>query len=49
MPTAAPAPSAIPGAPASTPIELSLRIEGMTCASCINRIERFLRKTQSIW
>ena len=28
--------------------ELDLSIEGMTCASCVNRIERFLRKTPGV-
>ena len=28
--------------------ELSLPIEGMTCASCVNRIERFLAKTPGV-
>jgi len=30
------------------PIEISLPIEGMTCASCVNRVERFLRKTDGV-
>ncbi len=30
------------------PIELSLPIEGMTCASCVNRVERFLRRTDGV-
>ncbi|MEP7379961.1 MAG: heavy metal translocating P-type ATPase [Chloroflexota bacterium] len=42
--------------PAQTPpsgsdfpqIELTLPIEGMTCASCVNRVERFLRKTDGV-
>ena len=29
-------------------IELTLPIEGMTCASCVNRVERFLRKTDGV-
>src|SRR4029078_8106756 len=32
----------------AAPAELSLPIEGMTCASCVNRIERFLRKTPGV-
>ena len=35
------------GAP-TTPYELQLPIEGMTCASCVNRIERFLRRTPGV-
>ncbi|HYL41466.1 MAG TPA: heavy metal translocating P-type ATPase, partial [Candidatus Binatus sp.] len=38
-------------APVSSPApayELQLPIEGMTCASCVNRIERFLRKTPGV-
>jgi Cu+-exporting ATPase len=30
------------------PTEISLPIEGMTCASCVNRIERFLNKTPGV-
>jgi Cu+-exporting ATPase len=30
------------------PIEIVLPIEGMTCASCVNRIERFLSKTPGV-
>ncbi len=37
--------AALPGVPA---IELALPIEGMTCASCSNRVERFLRKTDGV-
>ena len=37
-------------APLNAPeqIDLSLGIEGMTCASCVNRVERFLRKTEGV-
>ena len=30
------------------PIEIVLPIEGMTCASCVNRIERFLARTPGV-
>ena len=39
------------GAPAPTPAgprRLALDIEGMTCASCVNRIERYLRRTEGV-
>jgi len=29
-------------------VEIQLPIDGMTCASCVNRIERFLRKTPGV-
>jgi Cu+-exporting ATPase len=32
----------------STRAEVALPIAGMTCASCVNRIERFLRKTPGV-
>jgi len=37
-----------PPAPNLPPIEIILPIEGMTCASCVNRIERFLKKTPGV-
>ncbi|MEI7745136.1 MAG: heavy metal translocating P-type ATPase, partial [Chloroflexota bacterium] len=38
--------SNLPAVPQS--IEIILPIEGMTCASCVNRIERFLKKTPGV-
>ncbi|MGH2465632.1 MAG: cation transporter [Candidatus Limnocylindrales bacterium] len=35
-------------APGPAPIEIVLPVVGMTCASCVNRIERFLRKTDGV-
>ncbi|HEX9738157.1 MAG TPA: heavy metal-associated domain-containing protein, partial [Candidatus Limnocylindria bacterium] len=35
-------------ASANTPAELSLPVEGMTCASCVNRIERFLNRADGV-
>ena len=39
-----------PAAPAGAaqPVEVSFPVVGMTCASCSNRIERFLRKTDGV-
>jgi Cu+-exporting ATPase len=41
----------VPTAPSSVdqaPVEVSFPVVGMTCASCSNRIERFLRKTDGV-
>ena len=49
MTTATPNPASAPVVdPRRLPIELELPIEGMTCASCVNRIERFLDKTPGV-
>src|SRR4029077_12582258 len=32
----------------SPSVEVQLPIEGMTCASCVNRIERFLKQTPGV-
>ncbi len=43
--------SATARAPETRPgdaVEITLPIEGMTCASCVNRIERFLKKTEGV-
>ena len=40
--------AARPDASAAQPTEIMLPIEGMTCASCVNRIERFLKKTPGV-
>ena len=37
-----------PTAPTAPSAEIQLPIEGMSCASCVNRIERFLRKTPGV-
>ncbi len=37
--------AAVPTAPSA---EVQLPVEGMSCASCVNRIERFLRKTPGV-
>ncbi len=37
-----------PAEPPPATIEVTLPVEGMTCASCVNRIERFLKKTPGV-
>jgi len=44
MQTAGPAPTF----PTALSAEIQLPIEGMSCASCVNRIERYLRKTPGV-
>jgi Cu+-exporting ATPase len=47
--TVPPIPSGPPAdAPTAQSAEIQLPIEGMSCASCVNRIERFLRKTPGV-
>jgi Cu+-exporting ATPase len=41
-------PTAAPAEPATPDAEIQLPIEGMSCASCVNRIERFLRRTPGV-
>ncbi len=41
-------PTAIPPTLAPQVVEVELPIAGMTCASCVNRIERFLRKSDGV-
>jgi Cu+-exporting ATPase len=42
-------PAAAPeAAPAGGPVELTLPIEGMTCASCVRRVERALSKVEGV-
>src|SRR5512137_2235163 len=38
----------VPVAAEQTPLEVTFPVVGMTCASCSNRIERFLRKTEGV-
>ncbi len=40
--------STAPATPSTATSEIQLPIEGMTCASCVNRIERFLRQTDGV-
>ncbi len=49
MRASVPASPTLSGAsPDVTPVEVSFPVVGMTCASCSNRIERFLRKTDGV-
>ena len=38
----------LPTPPTSDTLEIQLPVAGMTCASCVNRIERFLNKTPGV-
>jgi Cu+-exporting ATPase len=46
--TAASPATTAPAATTAPSAEIQLPIEGMSCASCVNRIERFLRKTPGV-
>jgi len=48
MSTSVPMAPVVPAAPDQAPVEVSFPVVGMTCASCSNRIERFLRKTDGV-
>jgi len=37
-----------PAAPATSVAEIALPVTGMTCASCVNRVERFLKKADGV-
>ncbi len=38
----------VPTAPATPVAEIALPVTGMTCASCVNRVERFLKKADGV-
>jgi len=38
----------VPVAPATPVAEIALPVTGMTCASCVNRVERFLKKADGV-
>ncbi len=38
----------VPGVPATPVAEIALPVTGMTCASCVNRVERFLKKADGV-
>ena len=38
----------VPAAPATPVAEIALPVTGMTCASCVNRVERFLKKADGV-
>ena len=41
-------PSTLSPAPPAPLLELVLPVEGMTCATCVNRIERFLNRADGV-
>ena len=38
----------VPAAPSTPVAEIALPVTGMTCASCVNRVERFLKKADGV-